>query len=103
MRRSYTFKINCCTVKIVLKFCQGIRVLSWPSLSPDLNIIENVWGILTRRVYRNGRQFNTINELKTAISEEWERLTITELRKLFATIPSRIFQVINRNGGLTKY
>lgn len=36
----------------------NITTLDWPALSPDLNLIENVWGWLTRRVYENGRQFD---------------------------------------------
>ena len=43
-----------------------INVMEWPPYSPDLNPIENVWGILARRVYANGRQFNSVNELKFA-------------------------------------
>jgi transposase len=43
-----------------------IEVIDWPSHSLDLNPIENIWGILTRRVYANGRQFKkkTISKKK---------------------------------------
>lgn len=39
-----------------------INVLPWPSLSPDLNPIENLWGLLARKVYADGRQFKTIKD-----------------------------------------
>jgi len=34
-----------------------INLLEWPAYSPDLNPIENVWGIMARRVYANGKQY----------------------------------------------
>ena len=44
-----------------------IDLLEWPSISPDINPIENLWGILVRRVYAHGRQFVNFNDLKNAI------------------------------------
>jgi transposase len=43
-----------------------------PAKSPDLNPIENVWGLLARRIYAQGRQYETQRELKMAILHEWE-------------------------------
>ena len=36
----------------------NINVIDWPAYSPDLNPIENVWIILVRMVYANGKQYN---------------------------------------------
>ncbi len=80
-----------------------IELLTWPARSPDLNPIENVWGILARRIYKNGRQFETVAALKDAIREEWSSLGTEEVKKLIETMPQRIFQVIRNNGGSTKY
>ncbi|CAF1088420.1 unnamed protein product [Rotaria magnacalcarata] len=54
---------------------QRINVLPWPSLSHDLNPIENLWGILARMVYAEGKQFRTKEQLKTAILKSWEKST----------------------------
>jgi len=59
------------TNKVVKNYFErnNIKVLSWPARSPDLNIIENVWGQVARNVYRNGRQYNSVEELKIVIEE----------------------------------
>ncbi|EFO91899.1 hypothetical protein CRE_12286 [Caenorhabditis remanei] len=82
---------------------QKITDLEWPAVSPDLNPIENLWGLLVRRVYKHGRQFNTIQELKDAVETEWNAITAAELRALVASMPNRLFEVIQNNGGETSY
>ena len=66
-------------------------------------MIENVWGILARRVYANNRQFQNIKELRTAITKCWGEIDMNLLKKLIDSVPNRLFQVINRNGGSTDY
>ena len=43
---------------------RNLPLLDWPAKSPDLSPIENVWALLVRAVYSNGRQFNNIIEFK---------------------------------------
>lgn len=80
-----------------------INVMNWPSLSPDLNPIENLWGILVRRVYENGKQFTNKKDLKVAIVREWSNIDISDLHNLVDSMPDRIFDVIRTGGMKTKY
>ena len=45
----------------------GVHIISWPSVSPDLNQMENLWSLLVRAVYANGKQYASFSELKAAI------------------------------------
>jgi len=69
-----------------------------PARSPDLNPIENVWGILVRKVYRNNRQFETVAELKTAIEAAWMEVEPETIKNLIFSMPNRIFQLISKHG-----
>jgi transposase len=80
-----------------------IRFLDWPAISPDLNPIENVWGMMIRRVYGNGKQFHSVCELRNELIKVWDSLTIEELNKLVQSMPNRMIDVIKGNGGPTKY
>lgn len=70
----------------------------WPAKSPDLNPIENVWGVLARSVYANGRQFSTRAELKREIEKCWRELDQQYLRGLVEGMPTRMAQVILQRG-----
>lgn len=77
--------------------------LDWPPCSPDLNPIENLWGILARKVYQNGRQFSNVSALKVEIHNCWREISVELLKKLVDSMPDRIFSVIENRGGSTKF
>ncbi len=50
----------------------GVTVLDWPANSPDLIPIENIWGIVKRKM-RDSRP-NNADDLKAAIKAAWASL-----------------------------
>lgn len=81
----------------------NVNILEWPSRSPDLNPIENVWGWMVRDVYKDSKQYNSLQSLKQAIHKSWNSLP-AELLKIFTkSMPSRVFECIQARGGMTKY
>jgi len=64
----------------------NITVMKWPPYSPDLNPIENLWGIISNKIYDNERQFKSTEELKDAVIQEWRKTPIDLLQKLAMSI-----------------
>jgi transposase len=81
----------------------NISTFDWPSRSPDLNPVENLWGILSRMVYDNGRQFGKVTDLKKAILEAWNQIPNDILRALVNSMPNRMYQVIKGAGNSINY
>jgi len=82
---------------------RNISVLGWPAKSPDLNPIENLWGVLARVVYANARQFSNVTELSECIMEAWDDISGSYLKKLVESMPKRCVEVLQRRGQKTKY
>ncbi len=77
--------------------------MDWPARSPDLNPIENVWGMLARKVYEGGRQNSNTKELKQQIENSWYDLDVGFLQKLIKSMSTRIFNMIRSNGKSINY
>ena len=70
----------------------GVSTVNWPAYSPDLNPIENIWGLLKRFVRRQGPQ--NLDQLDNSIRIGWNRIVRPKLcRRLFASMPARINRV----------
>ncbi len=79
----------------------GIPVLNWPANSPDLNPIENLWGIVKRKM-RYARP-NNAEELKATIRATWALITPEQCHRLIDSMPRRIAAVIQAKRAPTKY
>ena len=64
-----------------------INVLDWPSRSPDLNPIENLWGVLVSKTCKDFRQFDDAESLKQAIGLPWDSVDGELLLKLARSMP----------------
>lgn len=73
-----------------------VDVLPWTAQRSDLNIIENVWGFMTRLVYEEGRPFENVNTLQEVIVTACERVATTYIRKMYRFIPDRLISVLER-------
>lgn len=79
-----------------------IKVIQWPSKSPDINIVEDIWSLLSNRVY-DGPQFlsrkDLIEKIKFCIDDinkNYRHLIIN----LYANYRRRILSVLLKKGNL---
>lgn len=81
----------------------GLDTMDWLARSPDLNLIENVWGLMACEVYGQCKQFDTKEELLDAIKKAAKKVTREYLHKLHHSIPIRAMKVIEVRIRQTKY
>ena len=80
----------------------GSEILeNWPPNSPDINIIENVWNLLKKRVFQ--RHPKNIEELWAFCQEEFERIPLEYIENLYSSIPDRLNKIVQCNGKNFKF
>lgn len=76
------------------KKSQGIKNLVHPPQSPDLNPIEGIWNIIKQHLRH--QIFDTEEEMKQALQDEWDKITIEEIRDRIADMPRRCAELVRR-------
>ncbi len=76
-----------------------IKVLEWPSQSPDLNPTENLWREL--KVWVAKRQPQNLNDLERICKEEWDKIPPEMCANLVANYKKHLTSVIPNKGFAT--
>lgn len=76
-------------------------VMDWPSNSPDLNPIENLWAIVKRNVQM--RQPQNIGDLERFMKEEWSNIPQDIIKNLVRSMKERCKLIIENNGERIPY
>ncbi len=69
-----------------------VKMMDWPSMSPDLNPIEHLWGILKQKVEE--RKVSNIHQLRDVVMEEWKRTPVATCEALVNSMPKRVKAVL---------
>ena len=73
----------------------------FPPCSPDLNLIENVFGIMVERM--SSEKLDTIDKLVRAIKDTWNSLTRSDILNLYSSWGARLAAVRDAEGGPTRF
>ena len=71
----------------------NIKCIDWPAYSPDLNPIENMWGVMKWNFTR--MEITSILELKKAVQKLWDWISEEVVWKSILSITSRILECEN--------
>jgi len=79
-----------------------INIIDWPSRSPDINIVENIWKMLSDIVY-DGNQPRNIKELRQKVHAAADVINNEKrgvILNMYGTFRSRLTKVLIRNGNV---
>jgi len=80
----------------------GIRKLSWPTNSPYLKSIENLWYIVKDIVQNEVPQQNQ-EELVKTIQRAWEEVSLEIIEVLLASMPYCMKAIIKAHGSSSRW
>ena len=86
-----------------LEFCKedNIKIIDWPSNSPDLNPIKNIWAKIKNTLCR--QEFENINKLRKRVEKEWGSQTKKNLQIYLNSMNNRIESCLLLNRKIIKY
>jgi transposase len=82
----------------------GVEILDWPSASPDMNPIEEVWSLIDLEVARKyaGKPRPTKEKLVEEHQVMFASIAVEKFKHCVETMPERVKQLIEAKGGQLK-
>ena len=80
-----------------------LKNMSWPAQSPDLNVIENIWLYIKRKLEVHIHKINSNSDLFRESFCILQTIPLTYIRNFYDSIPRRILNAIRLKGHSTKY
>ncbi len=80
---------------------ENIPVLAWPAYSPDMSPIAHVWDSLDQCIRQSVPVLGNIQQLCTAIEEEWTNIPQAKINNLINSMGRRCVALCEANGGNT--
>ncbi len=89
------------TSKSTSEWLNKMKVLEWPSQSPDLNPIEMLWHDLKQSFH--AWKPSSVAELKQFCKEDWAKIPPQRCERLIASYHKRLIAVVVAKSGTTSY
>ena len=82
---------------------EAVQTIPWPAMPPDMNHIEHVWNFIDRKINQRNPKCQNIDELRTAILQEWQQFPQERLKRLVRSMTRRVTELHNKRGGYARY
>ena len=85
----------------------GLQVFNIPAWSPDLNPIENIFHLISKKIRADGKALNlkkeTYEEFRDRCYQTMMNYPTAIVDKTIESMPKRLRGVLDSNGNRTKY
>uniref|UniRef100_A0A3P8VSW3 Tc1-like transposase DDE domain-containing protein n=1 Tax=Cynoglossus semilaevis TaxID=244447 RepID=A0A3P8VSW3_CYNSE len=75
------------------------KLMTWPPCSPDLNPIENLWSLIKCEIYKEGKQYTSLNSVWEAVVAAARNVDREQIKTLTESMDGRLLSVLAKKGG----
>ena len=95
----------CYVFRVIWEYLEenDICKMEWTAQSPVLNILENIWLSIKRKIDSDAGEIKRKEDLIERFRFVWNETTQLEIEKLYAFLPSHCKDFIFKNGHMSKF